>query len=88
MPLCGGGNYLSALAIQKAGLPVWPISGDVDPVVPLSEMTRLMAIVTHTKARQTVHEGADHDDTRVHTAPYTDPEIWDWLLSQNRKNRG
>ena len=51
-------------------------------------MTRLMAIVTHAKARQTIHEGADHDDTRVHTYPYTDPEIWDWLLSQNRKNRG
>ena len=88
MPLCGGGNYLSARTIQKAGLPVWAISGDVDPVVPLSEMTRLMAIVTHAKARQTIHEGADHDDTRVHTYPYTDPEIWDWLLSQNRKNRG
>ena len=88
MPLCGGGNYLSALAIQKARIPVWAISGDVDPVVPLPEMTRMMAIVTHGKTRQTIHEGADHNDARVHTSPYTDPEIWDWLLSQNRKNRG
>ncbi len=88
LPLCGGGNYLSALAIQKAGVPVWAVSGDIDPVVPLSEMTRMMGIVTHTKARQTIHEGADHDDTRVHTAPYADPDIWTWLLSQNRQNRG
>ena len=88
MPLCAGGNFLSARAIQQAGVPVWAISGDIDPVVPLSEMTRMMAIVTHAKARQTIHEGADHDDARVHTTPYTDPEIWDWLLSQNLKNRG
>jgi len=88
MPLCGGGNYLSAQAIQRENLPLWAISGDIDPVVPLSEMTRLMTIVTHSKARQTIHEGADHDDDRVHTSPYKDSEIWDWLLAQCRNDRG
>jgi predicted peptidase len=88
MPLCGGGNFLSARAIQKERVPVWAISGDIDPVIPLSEMTRLLAIVTHSKARQTIHTGADHDDARVHTAPYRDLEIWDWLLGQHLAQRG
>jgi predicted peptidase len=88
LPLCGGGNFLSARAIQRAKVPVWAISGAIDPVVPLLEMTRLMDIVTHTKARQTVYEDADHDDARVHTTPYTDLEIWDWLLTQHLDQRG
>ena len=88
MPLCGGGNFLSAQAIQRAKVPLWAISGDIDPVIPLFEMTRLRAIVTHAKARQTIHAGADHDDARVHTTPYRDPEIWDWLLGQHLSQRG
>jgi predicted peptidase len=88
LPLCGGGNFLSARAVQSAKVPVWAVSGAIDTVVPLSEMTRLMDIVTHSKAQKTIYADADHDDARVHTTPYTDSAIWDWLLSQHLDQRG
>jgi predicted peptidase len=89
-PICGGGETLSfllapparAAALKK--LPVWAFHGAKDEVVPLQESERMVNIfkrVGNNNVRLTVYPEAGHD---AWTEAYSNQELYDWLLHQER----
>ena len=80
-PICGWGQPY--LACQFKDLPVWAFHGAKDQVVPVSESERMVAAVQECggDARLTVYPEAYHDSW---TVTYTNPELYEWLLSHAR----
>ena len=83
-PICGGGN--GVLTEYVGTLPIWAFHGDADPVVPPMLSQHLVNRINKKggNAKLTLYEGVGHDSW---TQTYDDPAFWDWLLSQNRRNR-
>ncbi len=81
MPICGGGEPLSALALRK--VPIWVFHGAKDPVVPLKRSEDMVAALERFKGnvKFTVYPDALHDSW---TETYDNPEVWKWLLEQKR----
>lgn len=81
VPICGGGQRY--LAGRLKNVPVWAFHGAKDPVVPLAESQTMVQAVTRAggQAKLTVYPDAQHDSW---TVTYENPELYDWLLSQER----
>ena len=78
VPICGGGQpYLGS---RLRDVPVWAFHGGKDPVVPVRESQRMVAVVNAAAgtAKLTVYPEAQHDSW---TATYNNPELYEWLLS-------
>jgi predicted peptidase len=80
VPICGGGEPRQ-MADALAHVPIWAFHGARDAVVPLSESQRMVDAVRGAGGyvRLTVYPDAEHDSW---TRTYSNPEVFDWLLSQ------
>lgn len=81
VPICGGGQpYLAA---RLKDVPVWAFHGEKDPVVPVHESQRMVAVVNAAggNARLTVYPDAQHDSW---TQAYDNPDLYTWLLSHKK----
>lgn len=91
VPICGGGEYLDALLASRTkaaalrSLPVWAFHGAKDTVVPLEESERMVNVLKKVGVKDvklTVYPEADHNSW---TETYNNPELYQWLLKQERK---
>ena len=86
-PICGGGELITPLLADKAqlaSLPVWAFHGAKDPVVPVNESERMVALLKKygvTEVKLTVYPDAQHD---CWTQTYANPELFDWFLKHSR----
>ncbi len=81
VPICGGGQPY--LASRLRDVPVWAFHGEKDPVVPVRESQRMVAVVNAAggNARLTVYPDAQHDSW---TQTYDNPDLYTWLLSHTK----
>jgi len=91
VPICGGGEYIDALLANRTkaaalrNLPVWAFHGAKDNVVPVVESERMVNALKKIGVQDvklTVYPEADHNSW---TETYNNPELYDWLLKQERK---
>jgi predicted peptidase len=91
VPICGGAetNELTRLPKKKLEqvrhLPIWVFHGAKDPTVPVKYSEEMVAALKKINAdvKLTIYPDALHDSW---TQTYANPELYDWLLAQNRKN--
>jgi len=92
-PICGGEGALSMLlslgdstkSSALKSLPIWAFHGGKDPVVPLAESERMVAMLKKagvTDVKLTVYPEAQHDSW---TETYNNPELYAWFLAHERK---
>jgi predicted peptidase len=90
VPICGGGDYIDALLANRTkaaalrSLPVWAFHGAKDNVVPLDESERMVNALKKAgvnDVKLTVYPEAAHDSW---TETYNNPELYEWLLKQER----
>ncbi|MFI5386858.1 MAG: prolyl oligopeptidase family serine peptidase [Fimbriimonadales bacterium] len=81
VPICGGGNFLTVMALKS--LPIWAIHGDHDPAVPIALDRSMVDTVKRAGGdiTFTVIKGGLHD---VWTPYYSGTELYDWLLRHRR----
>lgn len=91
VPICGGGQLITVLIADKAkaqalkSLGIWAFHGAKDPIVPLNESERMVNVLKKIGAqdvRLTVYPEAGHD---AWTETYNNPELYEWLLTHERK---
>ena len=91
VPICGGGDvfpvYLANPAHERAlrALPVWAFHGARDDIVPVAESERMVRVLREagaTDVRLTAYPDAGHE---VWTETYKNPQLYEWLLSHERK---
>jgi predicted peptidase len=82
-PICGGGNPWAVSAIRH--LPVWAFHGDQDRAVPIEDGRAMVDAhrACGGNAHFTVYPGVGHDSW---TQTYANPELYNWLLAQRRRN--
>ena len=75
------------MAKRLKNLPVWAFHGARDPVVPLEESKKMVAVVEQAggEAKLTVYPEAEHDSW---TATYDNQGLYDWFLRHRRKQTG
>lgn len=83
-PICGGGSTDDAARLK--GLPIWVFHGAKDPVVPLARSEEMVKAIEEAggNVKFTVYPDAEHDSW---TVTYDNPELYEWLLAQQRKPR-
>jgi predicted peptidase len=89
-PICGGGDILPVLLARAPELkalktlPIWAFHGEKDPVVPLRESERMIAVLKGigNSARLTLYPDAGHDSW---TETYNNPALYRWFLSHRRR---
>lgn len=90
-PICGGGDLLNVLLLDEhrkqalKSLGVWAFHGGKDMTVPLDESRRMVDFLKKIgvqDVRLTVYPEASHDSW---TETYNNPELYQWLLSHQRK---
>jgi predicted peptidase len=81
VPICGGGN--PSVATKLKNLPLWVFHGGKDTtVLPIQSKTMVEAVKkAGGNVKFTIYPEAGHDSW---TEAYDDPELWRWLLSQQR----
>ncbi len=79
IPICGGGMYWNAARLNNVS--VWAFHGDIDQTVHPEESIKMVNAVNRNggNARLTVYPNTGHN---AWTPTFTDPEVWEWLLSQ------
>jgi predicted peptidase len=91
VPICGGGELISILLAEgqrgKAlkSLGVWAFHGGKDPIVPLDESQRMVALlkkIGNQDVKLTVYPEAGHDSW---TETYNNPDLYEWLLRHERE---
>ena len=86
-PICGGGELITPLLADKTKLttlPIWAFHGAKDPVVPLEESERMVALMKKYGVKEvklTVYPEAQHDSW---TEAYANPELFAWFLQHSR----
>lgn len=80
-PICGGGE--TYWTKEFAHLPVWAFHGAKDAGVPLERSQAMVDALKKSggEPKFTIYPDAGHDSW---TAAYDDPELYKWLLAQNR----
>jgi predicted peptidase len=65
-------------------LPIWCFHGVMDSVIPVSDSVRMVRMLRGAgcKVEFTAYANADHDSW---TETYTNPRLYEWLLSHQRK---
>jgi predicted peptidase len=83
IPICGGGDFSNACIIKH--LPIWTFHGAKDKVVSLGESERMVNNLKRCNGnvKFTVYPDATHDSW---TETYNNPEVYEWLLKQERKS--
>jgi len=92
-PICGGANLITPLltsfepakAAAAQSLGIWAFHGAKDPVVPVSESTRMVDWLKDHGVRDvklTVYPEAQHD---AWSESYRNPELYQWFLKHQRK---
>jgi predicted peptidase len=81
-PICGGGELQYAAALKD--LPIWSFHGAKDTVVPLEESQQMVDAINRLggNAKLTVYPDVEHNSWQP---AYSDPELYRWLLSQQRR---
>jgi len=86
MPICGGFDPAKAGRLVK--VPLWVFHGDKDDIVPLVKSTEMVDAIKAaggTRVKLTVYPDVDHNSWSM---TYDNPEVYRWLLEQNRtKNK-
>lgn len=79
---CGGGMYWNAARVK---CPVWAFHGELDDVVYTNESRYYVDRINvyGGRAKLTVYPGVWHD---CWEKAYRDPEIYEWLLSNDKKS--
>lgn len=89
-PICGGGNWLSGLALDGAkaeklhSLPFWIFHGESDSAVPVEysrTMERGLKALGVKEVKLTTYPGVDHNSW---TQTYDNPELYEWFLKYHR----
>ncbi len=83
-PICGGGDPATAPKLRH--LAIWVFHGAKDKAVPVEKSQEMVDALKAVGAnvRLTIYPDAEHDSW---TRTYDDPQFWEWLLAQRRKNR-
>ncbi len=84
VPICGGGDPSAVSAIRS--VPVWAFHGARDPIVPISESETMVEALKKAggNVRFTAYSNGEHD---VWTQTYANEELYQWLLSHDRKEQ-
>ncbi len=84
IPICGWGDPWTICEIGD--LPVWAFHGEKDNVVPVQRSKDLVDALKRCNANVnfTIYPDAEHDSW---TKTYDNPQIYEWLLKQNKSNR-
>jgi predicted peptidase len=85
VPICGGGNPADAAKMKD--LPIWVFHGAKDTAVRLDQSERMVKALEEAGAKSVkfkIYPEAGHDSW---TETYDNPELYEWLLKQNRANR-
>ena len=82
VPICGRGNPFIAGWIKH--LPTWVFHGDADSVVQVENSRKMVEALKEAgnPVRYTEYPGVGHDSW---TETYDNPELYGWLLKQERK---
>jgi predicted peptidase len=82
MPLCGRGNLDAAEKIAQT--PIWVLVGDKDKAETVQNCQDMPVALKKAggEAKLTVYPGVGHD---CWTETYNNPEVYEWLLSHQRK---
>jgi predicted peptidase len=92
-PICGGGDVISlVVGKDKEGdalktLGIWAFHGAKDPVVPVEESQRMITACKKFGIKDlklTIYPEAQHD---AWTETYKNPELYQWLLQHQRKEK-
>lgn len=80
-PICGGGEPIVARLV--ASTPAWVFHGAKDPIVPLERSRQMVQAMENAggQVRFTIYPDAGHD---AWTETYANPELYEWLLQQQR----
>ncbi len=83
VPVCGGGTYWHAHRLVN--VPVWAFHGGKDTVVFKEESINMVDAVNKCggNAKLTIYPENEHD---AWSDTYSNPEVFDWLLSNENKN--
>ncbi|WMJ74836.1 prolyl oligopeptidase family serine peptidase [Cytophagaceae bacterium ABcell3] len=83
IPICGGGDPESAHKIKS--LPVWAFHGAKDNIVPPWETENMVKALQEAggNVKLTIYPDEAHDSW---TKTYANPEVYEWLLSHEKKN--
>ena len=93
VPICGGGERIDVLlagrerAAALRDLGVWAFHGAKDPVVPVAESERMIAVLKRigcTDLNLTVYPEAQHDSW---TETYNNPKLYQWFLKHRRRKK-
>jgi predicted peptidase len=88
VPIAGGADYdgddIPASICNLKDLPVWAFHGKLDNNVPYSESVNAVESLRKCggEPRMTLYPESDHAD--AWNRAYADPELWAWLLQQER----
>ena len=85
IPICGGGKPRTAS--QLLNVPIWAFHGDADRVVPVDETKEMVKSIKEQggeKVKMTIYPGVNHNSW---SRTYANPEIYQWLLKQRRKQQ-
>ena len=85
IPICGGGKPKTAARLVD--VPIWAFHGDADGVVPVEETKEMVKSIKDSggeKVKMTIYHGVKHNSW---SQTYANPEIYQWLLKQQRKPR-
>ncbi len=83
VPVAGGGEPTQANKLQN--IPTWVFHGEKDKTVPLPSSSLVVDAMKrngHGNVRLTVLKDAGHGITKQ---VYSDPKVYDWLLSKRKK---
>jgi predicted peptidase len=82
VPICGLGDPEAAEALKS--VPCWVFHGAKDQAVPLARSEEMVAAIKKAggEPKFTVYPDAEHDSW---TESYNNPELYQWLLQQQRK---
>lgn len=89
-PVCGGGEFAAAFmsSHQKRdallALGVWAFHGGKDPIVPVAESERMVAMLKHmgvTRVELTIYPEAQHDSW---SETYANPDLYEWFFRHQR----
>jgi thiol-disulfide isomerase/thioredoxin len=85
VPICHG--WKPNLAARLKDLPCWCFHGDADQVIPASQSREMVQEIQQAGGKPLYQEfiGVDHNQCADHA--YALPELYDWLLLQDRARR-
>ena len=85
VPICGAGDSSKAEVMKD--IPIWAFHGDVDPIVPVSGVRKMMEAfraINSNNFNLTVYENTYHD---AWTSTYRNEDVMKWMFRQT-KNPG